>query len=184
LHAANDRGDAFGNEAKAVAPVQVKNSGLDPNLQNFKDIGLGISFLYPFSWTDAEDFVLADGAIQVYITDVTGATALTVDTYSDVTSLDALVEKITPDIENSVDQMLTEPTEITVGEVGIPAISLTYEYTDDNGEKVYGIAVAVYVEETQQSYVLKLETPSNYAESADTFMANLLKTVQFLAPAQ
>src|SRR5204863_1816220 len=46
--------DAAGLQAQAVARVDIKNSGLDLSLQSFKDFGIGISFLYPFDWTDVQ----------------------------------------------------------------------------------------------------------------------------------
>jgi hypothetical protein len=174
--------DAAGTGAVDVAAVDVQNSGLDPNLQGFKDLSFGLTFLYPASWTDVSTYQRADGLDELYVTDVTGDIYLSVVNYTEATTLDDVSNAMQDDL-NSIDGVqIGDETPAQVG--NLPGTSVSYQYTDDNGTLIEGIAVAVYAPDTQQGYVLKIEAPTDKADEAKTAFDEVLSSSQFFAPAQ
>lgn len=174
--------DAAGGTAVDVASVDVKNSGLDPKLQGFKDLGFGLNFLYPGDWTDVSTYQREDGLDELYVTDISGDIYLAAVNYTDATSLDDVTGKMQDDLNTIDGVQVGDPTDIQVG--SLPGTSVTYQYTDGSGTEIDGIAVAVYVDETKQGYVLKIEAPKGKASEAQSAFDEVLKSSQFFAPAQ
>jgi hypothetical protein len=172
--------DATGATKVDSATVDIQNSGLDTTQRGFKDIGLGLSFLYPWDWTDVSDLVRSDGSEELSVGDISGTTAIYVDVY-DVTSLDDAVTQAQDFLNQFNDVTIGEATTGTVG--GQDAIVLPYQYTDDNGQEIAGAAVVVYVPDNQLSYAVTLETSSDQLDAANSIFDTLLQSLTFFAPA-
>jgi hypothetical protein len=174
--------DATGTDAIDTASVTVQNAGLDPNFQGFKDLAFGLNFLYPGTWTDASVYQRADGTDELYVTDINGDIVLSAVQFSDATSLDEAVTKVQEEVNSIVDAQVGETTDVKVG--NDDGKSITYQYTDENGTQINGIAVAVYAAETQQSYMLKIEAPADMDVEVQKVFDGVLSSTQFFQPAQ
>lgn len=174
--------DAAGNNVNGVATVNVKNSGLDTTLQGFKDLGFGVSFLYPFAWTDVETFQRQDGTDELYVTDVSGNLQLSALNYTDLTSLQDVVGKAQNEVNTINGVKVGQTADVQVGKY--PGTSIAYQYTDDSGQQIDGIAVAVYVPDTKQGYVLQIEVPDSQSSTGTQVLGQVLKSIQFFAPEQ
>ncbi len=174
--------DVAGTTAVDTATLDVQNSGLDPSLQGFKDLTFGLSFLYPSDWTDVSTYERADGTYELYMTDITGETILSAIDYTDVTSLDDMTGVMQDEISSIDGVQFSDITDVQVGDQDGTAMS--YQYTDADGNEVDGIAVAVYVADTQQGYLLEIEAPSDQMDTAQQVMDDALNTSQFFEPVQ
>ncbi len=174
--------DAAGTNATAVAALNIHNSGLDVTYQGFKDLGFGVNFLYPFSWTDVQSYQTQDGGDALYVTDESGDLTLNLLSYSDLTSLDAVNTKAQAVIKSISGATVGTTAAVQVG--AYPGSATTYQYTDSNGIQFDGTLVSVYVPDTKVSYVLQLEAPDSKADSAKPVLDEVLKSIQFFAPAQ
>jgi hypothetical protein len=174
--------DAAGDQVADTATVNVVNTGLDASLQGFKDLGSGISFLYPWAWTDVSTYVRADGLTELDVSDVAGAQTLAAVNYTGVASLAEVEAKVNADLQAISGVSLGATTDVTVGTN--PGQSLAYQYTDSDGTPIVGTAVAVYVASTQQGYQLSVEAPKDQAVAIQTVLDGVLKTSQFFAPVQ
>jgi hypothetical protein len=174
--------DAAGHDVVDATTVDVKNTGLDTTLQGFKDLGFGLSFLYPFDWTDASTYLRQDGSQELDVSDVNGIQTLATVNYADVTSLADVETKVKAEL-NAVDGLtMGQSTAITVG--NNPATSIAYQYTDTDGTSIVGTAVAVYSADTKQGYLLEIEAPKDQADAAQKIFAEVLKSSTFFAPVQ
>jgi hypothetical protein len=172
--------DAAGNSAVDAATVNVQNKGLDATLQGFNDLGFGISFLYPFDWTDVQTYQRQDGSDELYVTDVAGTQILSAVNYSDATSLADVETKVKAEVTGIQGVQLGQTAAVTVGTT--KGTSITYQYTDSDGVQIVGTAVAVYVAETQQGYMLQMEAPTDQADAAQQIFDQVLQSSQFFAP--
>ena len=136
-------GDAAGNIVNDTAAVSVQNNGLDPSQQGFKDLGFGLSFLYPGDWTDVQTYEREDGSDELYVTDVAGEQVLSAVNYTGTTSLADVESKMTDDLNGISGVSIGQKTTVTAG-TG-QGSSFSYQYTDSNGVQIVGTAVAVYV---------------------------------------
>ena len=173
--------NAAGDRVTGTATVNVQNTGLDANLQGFKDLGFGLSFLYPWDWTDVQTYQRSDGSDELYVTDVAGTQTLSAVNYTGVTSLADVEAKATTDLKAIDGATLEQPTDVTVGTT--PGTSISYQYTGSDGVQISGTAVAVYIADTQQGYMLSIEAPSDQADAAQKTLDEVLKSSQFFAPA-
>jgi hypothetical protein len=174
--------DATGTDAIDTASVTVQNAGLDPNFQGFKDLGFGLDFLYPGTWTDVNTYQRADGTDELYVTDINGDIVLSAVQFSDATSLDEAETKVQEEVDSIVGAQVGDTTDVKVG--NDDGESIAYQYTDDNGTQINGIAVAVYAADTQQSYMLKIEAPADMDAEVQTVFDGVLSSTQFFQPAQ
>ncbi len=174
--------DAAGNKVDDTATVNVQNSGLDASLQGFKDLGFGVSFLYPWTWTDVQTFQRQDNTDELYVTNEAGDVVLSVLNYTDLTSLQDVVDKAKTEINSISGAQIGQTSDVQVGKY--QGTSITYQYTDDNGTQINGTAIALYVSDTKMSYVLEMEAPADQADSAGKVLDQVLQSIQFFAPAQ
>lgn len=174
--------DAAGSQVTDTATVNVKNSGLDTTLQGFKDLGFGISFLYPWAWTDVQTFQRQDGTDELYVTDVSGDLVLSILNYTNLTSLQDAVTKAQNEVNSINGVKVGQTANVQVGQY--PGTSITYQYTSDSGSQIDGTAVAVYNPDTKQAYVLEIEAPDKQASTAGGVLDQVLKSIQFFAPEQ
>jgi len=174
--------DAAGDQVGDTASVNVMNTGLDASLQGFKDLGSGISFLYPWAWTDVSTYVRADGLTELDVSDVAGAQTLAAVNYAGVASLADVEAKVNADLQAISGVTLGATTAVTVGTN--PGQSLAYQYTASDGTPIVGTAVAVYVASTRQGYQISVEAPKDQAAAIQTVLDGVLKTSQFFAPVQ
>ncbi|MHB8750556.1 MAG: clostripain-related cysteine peptidase [Aggregatilineales bacterium] len=174
--------DAAGNTIADSATVNVQNSGLDATLQGFKDLGFGVSFLYPWTWTDVQTFQRQDGTDELYVTDESGALVLSALNFPGLTSLQEVVGKAQSEINAINGVKVGQTADVQVGKY--QGTSISYQFTDDSGTQIDGTAVAVYVSDTKSSYVFLLEAPDNQADTAAKVLDQVLKSIQFFAPAQ
>jgi hypothetical protein len=173
--------NAAGDKVTGSATVNVQNTGLDANLQGFKDLGFGLSFLYPWDWTDVQTYQRSDGSDELYVTDVAGTQTLSAVNYTGVTSLADVETKVTTDLKAIDGATIEQPTDVTVGTN--PGSICSYQYTDSDGVQISGTAVAVYIADTQQGYMLRIGAPSDQADAAQKILDEVLKSSQFFAPA-
>ena len=174
--------DATGTSTVDAASVTVQNSGLDPSLQGFKDLNFGLNFLYPGTWTDVATYQRADGTDEEYVSDINGDIVLSAIQFSDAPSLDEAVTKVQAEIDSIVGAQVGDTTDVKVGTDDGKSIS--YQYTDADGVQIDGIAVAVYSADTQQSYMLKIETPTDLSADAQRVLDGVLSSAKFFQPAQ
>ncbi len=174
--------DATGTSTVDTGTITVQNKGLDANFQGFKDLGFGLDFLYPGTWTDASTYVRADGTDEEYVSDINGDLVVSTIKLDGVTSLDEAETKVQDDV-NAIDGVkVGDSADVKVGTDD--GKSITYQYTDSEGVEIDGIAVAVYAADTQQGYLLKIEAPSDQATEAQTVFDGVLSSSQFFQPAQ
>ncbi len=172
--------DAAGAQAVGTAAVDVSNEGLDASLQGFKDLGFGISFLYPGDWTDVEVYQREDGLDELYVTDISGEQYLSAIDFNDVASLDEVQARVEDEVNGIVDVTVGDTADEQVGDY--PGRSISYQYTNSDGVLVDGIAVAVYIEDTQQGYMLTVEAPSDQSDSLSSVLDGVLQSAQFFEP--
>jgi len=171
--------DAAGHHVTAVAKVDVKNSGLDLTLQSFKDFGLGLAFLYPFDWTDVQTYQRQDGSDELYVTDESGEMTLSTIHVEDAESLDDVAADAEAEID-SVDATAEGSEDTTVGEN--PGKRTTYAFTDEDGVEYTGEIVAIWIAETKQGYLFKIESPAEQAEDATKVLDQVLESSGFVEP--
>jgi hypothetical protein len=172
--------DAAGNTAFDAATLTVRNAGLDASLQGFKDLGVGLSFLYPWAWTDAQRYQRADGSNVLYVTDLTGTQVLSAVAYRGTTSLADLQARVMSELKGISGVSIGQAAPVMVG--ATPGTSISYQYRDSSGAQVAGTAVAVYVAATGQGYLMSLEVPQDQAASAGRILDGVLASSQFFAP--
>ena len=63
-------------------------------------------------------------------------------------------------------------------------MSETYSYTDADGVAQQGLAVAVFVPETGQGYLLKVEAPEDRFEDGQRAISDVLGSAVFFPPVQ
>jgi len=174
--------DTAGGQALDVVTVDVKNSGLDTSLQGFKDLGFGISFLYPYAWTDIQTYRREDGSDELYVTDDTGDFLLSAINYTDAATLADVQGKVTDEL-NTIDGIkIGQASDITVA--GNPGTALPYQYTTTDGVQMVGTAVAVYVKDTKEGYQIRIEAPDKQLATSQKIFEEVLKSVKFFAPEQ
>lgn len=172
--------DAAGTQTVDTATVDVRNDGLDASLQGFKDLGFGLSFLYPGDWTDVSVYQREDGLDELYVTDISGEDYLSAIDFNDVTSLDEVQTKVEDEVNGIVDVTVGDTADEQVGDY--PGKSISYEYTNTDGVVVDGIAVAVYIEDTQQGYMLTVEAPQDQVDTLSGVLDGVLQSAAFFAP--
>ena len=172
--------NAAGSSVAGTATVSVLNKGLDATLQGFKDLGFGLSFLYPGAWTDVQTVQRADGSDELSVSDEAGAQTLAAVNYSGVTSLADVETKVTAELNAIPGVSLGHPTAVTIGPH--QGTRIAYQYTNSDGVPIVGTAVAVYIADTQQGYLLSIEAPKDQAAAAQQIFAAVLKSSQFFAP--
>ena len=172
--------DAAGNSVADIATVTVQNTGLDTTLQGFKDLGFGISFLYPFDWTDVQTYQRQDGSDELYVSDEAGDQTVTAVNYSGVASLADVEAKVQAEVGGIPGATIGQTTSVTVGTSQGPLIA--YQYTDSDGNQIVGAAVAVYVADTKQGYMLQIEGPDDQAALVQQVFAQVLQSSQFFTP--
>ncbi len=172
--------EAAGNSVSDTATVNVQNKGLDPTLQGFKDLGFGLNFLYPGTWTDVQTYQRADGSDELYVTNEAGDQTLSAVHYTGVTSLADVETKVTSELNAIGGVSIGQSTNVTVGTS--QGTSTSYQYTNTDGVQIVGTAVAVYVPDTQQGYMLSIEAPNDQADAATKIFDEVLKSSLFFAP--
>jgi outer membrane lipoprotein SlyB len=173
--------DATGHSVSDSATVNVLNSGLGSTLQGFKDLGFGLSFLYPFDWTDAQSYQRQDGSDELDVSDITGTQTISAVNVSEVASLADVQAKLQADVGGIAGVTIGQTTGVTVGNT--QGTSMAYQYTDSDGDQIDGTAVAVYVAKTEQGYMLEFETPDDEAAAMQKVVSEVLGSSQFFAPA-
>ena len=172
--------DAAGGTVLQSAEVDIANDGLDPALQGFKDLSFGLQFLYPADWTNVDVYQREDGLDELSVSTVDGEIYLAMLNYKDVTSLADVEDSLLAEVDTIRDVTLGDLTDDQMGDH--PATSLTYVYSNADGDEVYGISVAVYVPETRQGYVLLIEAPVARYDEAGQVIDDVLKSSQYFAP--
>jgi hypothetical protein len=171
--------DATGAAQVASATVDVKNEGLDTAERGFKDIGMGLSFLYPWDWTDVSAFVRNDGSEELSVSDVADNVTIYVDSYA-VASQDETLASAKALLGQFDGVKIGDATTGTVD--GNDAAVLPYQYTDSDGQEISGAAVVVYVADNNLGYVIMLESQASQHDTANTVFNKLLESIKFFAP--
>ena len=169
--------NAAGGATSAQATVVVRNGGLNPSLQGFKDLGTGLSFLYPSAWTDVQGYTRGDGLDVLYVSNVSGNDVITVTDYPTRRSLASAQAATIADLKGIRGVVIGRWTGTHVG--SNKAAMLSYHYRDTTGVTVYGTAVAVYVASNRQGYELTVEVPRSQVTAARSIFAGVLKTAKF-----
>ena len=174
--------DATGTTSTDTAMIDVANDGLDPAMQGFKDLGFGLSFLYPADWTDVSVYAREDGLDELYVSDIDEEVYLSAIDYNDVASLDDMKQRLDDEVASLSDVQPGDPVDESVGDH--PGVSETYSYTDADGVAQQGLAVAVFVPETGQGYLLKVEAPEDRFEDGQRAISDVLGSAVFFPPVQ
>ena len=173
--------DASGATVIDSATVEVRNDGLDASLQGFKDLGFGLTFLYPSDWTDVAIFSREDGLDEMSVSDISGDISLTALDFTDTTSLEDVEAKLEGELKAIGDAAVGDMTEAQVGEQ--PGATLGYSYVDTDGIEVTGTGVAVFQPDTAQGYVLLMEAPAAKAGEAAGVLDGVMQSATFFTPA-
>ncbi len=172
--------DAVGNSAVDTATLNIKNAGLDTSQRGFKDLGFGLKFLYPWAWTDVQSTQRSDGTQVLTASNIDGDMTINVDRLDKAKSLDAAVTAITETLNQLNTASVGAPEATTIGD--LPAQTLTYKYTLDDGTEMDGTAVVVYVPDNKAAYAIELETPGDKQQDAQGILQKILGTLAFFTP--
>jgi hypothetical protein len=174
--------DAAGNSSYDSATLQIKNSGLDRSQRAFKDQSFGVKFLYPWEWTDVQTIVLENDVQQLYASNIEEDSSLYMEMFTDLTSLDEALDQELEYIDDLSAVSDAGPEEIQVG--NLPALTITYRYTNDEGAEIQGTALVVYVENNESAYVLTVEGPAGKAAEMKAIFDKAVETVEFFKPTE
>ncbi len=171
--------DIAGNYSEQAIEIEVDNDGLDPAFQGFKDLDLGVAFLYPWEWYDpTTQYVDEEGGYQVIISDPLEEINIYIDPYL-VESLDELTQVGLDRIAELENLEFSEPELIGVGEY---EGTLTYYAFDWEGQPTVGAFVAVYVPENGLGYIIDFDATPEREEEAFAVFENLFNTLLFFPP--
>jgi outer membrane lipoprotein SlyB len=121
-----------------------------------------------------------DGSDELYVTDEAGDQTISAVNYTGVTSLADVETKMKAEVSGILGVQIGQTTAVAVGANN--GTSLAYRYTGSDGVQIVGTAVAVYVAETQQGYLLQIEAPNDQADAAQKIFEQVLQSSQFFAP--
>jgi hypothetical protein len=171
--------DAAGNVAVDEAEFNVDNQDLDPNYRGFKDLNFGITFLYPWEWTDPIVQDSGNDEVQLIVSDPNEEIFIYVQAFEAESLDDTLVfaEESMSLIEGIE---FYETLEQQVG--GYDAVVVPYSYIDENGIEHSGAATVVYVDETGMGYLVDLDAPIDLEEEGSAVLDTLLNSLLFFEP--
>jgi hypothetical protein len=172
--------DLAGNAQIDTAAITVDSAGLDTSIRAFKQIDWGITFLYPWGWTDPT-FIAADpesdedDLVAVSDRDET----ISVFVGAQTADLDAVTEGAIAVLESLDDAEIIASEEYDG--LGYPAVILDYSYTRD-GEARIGYYLIIAVEDTGFTYTIDVDGAADRAEDTLTIFNLILETLGFFEP--
>lgn len=171
--------DLAGNTSVASADLQIDNTDLDLNWRGFKDVGMGINFLYPWTWSDPTQLADETGQIdQVVISDPDGAMSIYVALRDGDT--DTVVQDMI-DYEGGLQDAQVDPPQPLEDD---PQAGqwFSYTYTGDDGSPRSGVVIIVRSEENNATYTLDVDAPDSMYDEANTIIQQLYSSLAFFPP--
>lgn len=171
--------DLAGNSTISSADLQIDNADLDLNWRGFKDVSMGINFLYPWTWTDPTTLTDDAGQVdQLMISDPDGAISIY------VAMRDA-------DIDTVVQDLIDYEGSLPNAEVADPVPLeddpqsgqwITYTYTDDGGNWRNGAVIVVWSAENNATYTLDVDAADTAYDDAAVVIDSLYNSLTFFPP--
>lgn len=169
--------DLAGNRVLDTISLNIDNEDIDPTLRGFKDIDMGISFLYPFDWGESSEIIFDDGSYQISLSDPQGDIVVYISPYDEGTREDILSDG-QASIDTLDDGTFTEAVLIEDGS-GNLAFEYSYRFED---ELRYGTMVAVESDVTGQVFLIDVDVPGDRSDSAIDLLGLIYNSLSYFAP--
>lgn len=169
--------DMAGNFSLDSTSFTVDNEGLDTSYRGFKDVTIGINFLFPWGWTDPGVTENPDGSYTLSVSDPNGDITIIVDAY-EVGSIDEVLDTALTILDDfGADYNDPQPVENSEYESYI----IEYAYDGDTGPRVGGQMV-VYVPENGLGYVIDVDSSEEQVDLATQVFTDMAATLWFFPP--
>jgi hypothetical protein len=170
--------DMAGNVSVDSVQFSVSNEGLDTAYRGFKDVSMGINFLFPWGWTDPSVTENEDGSYTLSVSDVNGDISIIVDAY-EVESTDELLDIALGNLEDFGAQF-DEPAPFELGDYDADAVYYTYE--DESGNARVGAQLVLFVPENGLGYIIDVDGPEAMTDDADQVFDDVIDSIIFFPP--
>lgn len=169
--------DMAGNVAADVTNFSVDNEGLDTSYRGFKDVSIGINFLFPWGWTDPSVTENEDGSYTLSVSDPVGDISIFVNTY-EAASLDEILETALIVLDD-FGAAYNEPQFAELGDY--ESYIVEYSYEGDTETRV-GVQLVVYEPENGLGYIVDVDTIGEQQDMAWQIFADIVQTILFFTP--
>jgi len=170
--------DIAGNIAFDSIDFSVDNTGLDENYRGFKDVGLGINFLFPWSWADPDVTQNEDESYTLTTTNPEGNISIIVNAYEAESVDDILNIALT-----GLDDFGAIYDEPLVAEMDYEGYVVYYSYDGEDGPHLGGQLI-VYVPENGLAYIIDVGASEAASEEADFIFQDVVNTLFFFPPVE
>jgi hypothetical protein len=171
--------DLSGQTTLSSAPMLVDNTGLDPSWRGFKDLGLGLNFLYPWGWSDPSQLAADDGTIeQVMTTDADGNISLFIAAHE--SDVDTVAQDSYVILSGLANAQVEDPAVLD----GEPGYYIVYAYTAEDGTRRTGTYIVLWSESNQATYTFDMDAPEELADEAFTVLDQVYRSLWFFPPLQ
>jgi hypothetical protein len=174
--------DAAGNIKLATRKVKVDNGNLDSEYRGFKNMYLGVNFLFPWDWSDPLITINNDNTLTISIRDLENEVHIYLNVFEEVESLDELVDAQLERHETILDDF--EPQEQQTARINrreFVIVPYTFTSSVDNRTR-YGVLAMVYNEDTEKGFVIDLDTVRSRREEAQAIFERVLDSLEFFEP--
>ncbi|MEO8609758.1 MAG: clostripain-related cysteine peptidase [Chloroflexota bacterium] len=165
--------DLASNRIYKKVAITVNNDSVDGTLRGYTDTNEGVYFQYPFAWGDSYQLTNDDGSMTNALSDDAGTESIYVDTFADTnvqTALGTALDKIDGDKGDVQETTLS----------GLPASSVTYSFTGDDGTMTYGTLYSVLNEASGSAVVFNVQTATEDTQAAIAGIVD--QSVKLFAP--
>jgi hypothetical protein len=178
--------DMAGNVAFDSTTFAVDSAELDANWRGFKDIDMGINFVYPWGWFTPDVLLNEDGSYTMSMLSDDVETEITVDTYdaeSYDASRDALLQ-LAADFAESIGATSNPPEtgSIEFNDVSYDAGVLQYTYKMEDGTERAGYVLVVEVPDNGYGYMIVLDGRLENATRDQEVFDYIINSVFFFPP--
>lgn len=179
--------DMAGNISFDSVEFAVDNEGLDTTYRGFKDLGMGINFLFPWGWTDPDVLVYDDGTYRLDVSDPEGNVSIYVD-YYEVESVEEILDYATQTLDG-YEAKYDTPEALTLETFdgnSYEAYNIYYSYTTEDGQERVGGQLVVYVPENGFGYIIDVDSLADDAsiDLAGQVLSDIMTTIYFFPPRQ
>jgi hypothetical protein len=170
--------DMAGNVSVDSVQFSVSNEGLDTAYRGFKDVSMGINFLFPWGWTDPSVTENEDGSYTLSVSDENGDISIIVDAY-EVESTDELLDIALGNLE-AFGAQFDEPQPFELSDYDADAVYYTYE--DESGNARVGAQLVLYIPENGLGYIIDVDGPEAMTDDADQVFNDVIDSITFFPP--
>ncbi|MCU0514971.1 MAG: clostripain-related cysteine peptidase, partial [Anaerolineae bacterium] len=178
--------DIAGNISLDSVNFAVNNDDLDPAYRGFKDLGMGLNFLFPWGWSNPNVTLNADDSYTLDVSSPDGAITVLVDTYGPaygVQSLDDIITIATDTLTNFGAEF--DPPEATLLETfggDYDGYLLYYGYTTADDAARLGAQIVLYVPENATGYIIDVDTAADRQAEAAQVLNDIISSMFFFPP--